>query len=450
MKTTMAASGATLIAAAGLALACGTGHGHLGGPTAANGGADDGSEAPGGDGGAGGAGPGGGVSGGGADAGPACVVNDPDKLPGRIPAPNPIISQGRPVVAGGPIAVENQDQLVDGLRSNWYHGTDFGVPSESEPAWAAIDLGEGPSRVLLIWRDPNAGAYTAVTGGAPYDYHLDTSADSTDGEDGTWDTVATVTANPVHVREHAFDFSGQRWVKLVMTAAQPSPETDAGTDSTYSVALDEISVFDLSETEDGDPADSWLFMGDSITQGAFPATAIGGTRFDELIHAARPDYYPAMVPAGITSELATDGVRHIVEDRFLELNPDMLHVAIGYGTNDSWGNNDPVSVGFEETMETLVKAVLDVGRVPILARIPYACEPDAGSGTPGGHLTIPRFNDIIDRLQAKYELPCGPDLYGWFAAHPEQLGDCVHPNQTGYEEMNRLWADAASVLYPSE
>jgi acyl-CoA thioesterase-1 len=460
MKTTIATSGratySLFLAVAGCALACTTGHGKLPGPTAGHGGADDGSAAAGGDSGAAGVGTGragaGGAGAGGeaVDSGPACVVTDPDKLPGRVQAPNPLISQDRPVVAGGPLAVENPEQLVDGLRSNGLSGVAFGVPTESEPAWVAIDLGEGPGRVLLIWRDPNGGPYTAINGGAPYDYHVDTSADSTDGEDGTWDTVTTVTSNPVHVREHAFDFSGQRWVKLVMTAAQPKPDTDGGTETAYPVKLDEISVFDLSETEDGHPSDSWLFMGDSITQGAFVAAYGVGTRFDELLHASQPDHYPAMVPAGITSELATDGVRHITEDDFLKRNPDMLHVAIGYGTNDSWGNKDPLSVKFEETMETLVEAVLAAGRVPILARIPYACEPEAGSGTAGGHLTIPEFNEIIDRLQAKYELPCGPDLYAWFRAHPEQLSDCVHPNPDGYREMNRLWAEAASVLYPSK
>jgi acyl-CoA thioesterase I len=460
MKTTIAPGGtatALVLLLSGLALACSSGHGHLGGPAAGNGGTDDGSAGTGGNGETGGASPGragagGGGEGGAVDTGPACVVADPDKLPGRIEAPNPLISQGRPVVAKGPLAIENQEQLVDGLHTNGFYGTDFGVPSQDEPAWAALDLGEGPSRVLLIWRDPNGGPYTAINGGAPYDYRIDTSADSTDGEDGTWDTVQTVTANPVHVREHAFDFSGRRWVKLVMTAAQPSPETDAGTGTAYTVKLDEISVFDISEAGDGKPSDSWLFMGDSITQGAFIASDSNraGTRFDEVLHAERADHYPAMVPAGITSEYATHGVEHITEDKFLELNPDMLHVAIGYGTNDSWGNKDPVSVGFEDTMESLIQAVLDAGRVPILARIPYACEPDPSSGTPGGHTTIPKFNAIIDRLQTKYELPCGPDLYGWFRAHPEQLGDCVHPNQTGYKEMNRLWAEAMSVLYPAE
>jgi hypothetical protein len=187
-------------------------------------------------------------------------------------------------------------------------------------------------------------------------------------------------------------------------------------------------------------------MGDSITQGAFAGNFGAGTRFDDLLHAAMPAYYPAMVAGGITSEYATDALRHINQDHFLDLNPDMTHVAIGYGTNDSWSNKNPVTVGFEATMDSVVTAVIAAGRVPILARIPYACEPDTATK----HTTIPKFNEIIDRLQAKYNLPCGPDLYGYFAAHQDQLSDCVHPNNsTGYKAMNQLWADAARVLYPA-
>jgi lysophospholipase L1-like esterase len=428
-------SAVAFLALAGLALGCGTSHGQPAGTTGGGAGADAGAEVTGGTGGA---------AGGAGGAAPACVVADPSTLPGRIQAPNPLISLGKPVIAIGPSGtIQNAAQLVDGLRNS----VSFGVPTESSPAWVAIDLGTGPSRVLLIWRDVGTAAYTNVLGGAPYDYHVDTSADSTDGTDGTWTTVATVTANPVHVREHALDFSGQRWVKLVATAALPSPDagaSDAG--AVYDVRLDEISVFDLSAADGGAPSDTWFFMGDSITQGAFAGNYGAGTRFDDLLHTAMPAYYPAMVAGGITSEYATHAVKHINEDHFLDLNPDLTHVAIGYGTNDSWGNKHPVTVGFEATMETLVTAVLAAGRVPILARIPYACEkPDEATQ----HTTIPRFNEIIDRLQAKYQLPCGPDLYAYFAAHPEQLADCVHPNSTGYKQMNQLWADAARALYPA-
>jgi acyl-CoA thioesterase I len=432
-------SARVLVTLAGLVLGCGTSHSKAAGTSGGGGGGGASAEVTGGAGGA---------AGGEGGAAPSCVVADPAPLPGRIQAPNPLVSQGKPVVAMGPSgAIQSAAQLVDGLRNS----VSFGVPTVSSPASAAIDLGTGPSRVLLIWRDVGTVQYTNVLGGAPYDYHLDTSADSTDGTDGTWTTVATVTANPVHVREHAFDFSGQRWVKLVVTAAQPAlPPPDGGAadaGTVYDVRLDEISVFDVSGADGGMPSDTWFFMGDSITQMAFAGNYGAGTRFDDLLHAAMPTYYPAMVPGGITSEFATDALRHINQDHFLDLNPDLTHVAIGYGTNDSWGNKDPVKVGFEATMESVVTAVMAAGRVPILARIPYACE-EAGKAS--AHTTIPKFNEIIDRLQGKYNLPCGPDLYSYFAAHQDQLNtDCVHPNSTGSKAMNQLWADAARALYPA-
>ena len=62
--------------------------------------------------------------------------------------------------------------------------------------------------------------------------------------------------------------------------------------------------------------------------------------------------------------------------------------------------------------------------------------------------SIDPFNQIIDELQAQYGLPCGPDLFTWFSEHPDELSDDgVHPNRTGYESINRLWAEAVALLY---
>jgi acyl-CoA thioesterase-1 len=252
MKTTHGKSVVSLLALAGLALGCSTSHGKPTPPAGGGGGSDAGTEVTGGS-----AGVPGGSGGEAADAGPACVVADPSTLPGRIQAPNPLISRGRPVVASSGIA--NAAQLVDGLRNS--SGVSFGVPTDSAPAWAAIDLGTGPSRVLLIWRDIGTAAYTNVLGGAPYNYRIETSADFDGIANGTWNTVAEVAANPVHVREHAFDFSGQRWARLVVTAALPSPDagsSDAG--PVYDVRLDEISVFDVSAADGGLPSDTWFFV----------------------------------------------------------------------------------------------------------------------------------------------------------------------------------------------
>jgi lysophospholipase L1-like esterase len=59
-----------------------------------------------------------------------------------------------------------------------------------------------------------------------------------------------------------------------------------------------------------------------------------------------------------------------------------------------------------------------------------------------------RAGSLVDKLQAEYGLPCGPDLYSWFKEHPDQLSsDGVHPNGDEYRAINRLWADAVGALY---
>jgi lysophospholipase L1-like esterase len=149
-----------------------------------------------------------------------------------------------------------------------------------------------------------------------------------------------------------------------------------------------------------------------------------------------PSHTPILVGGG---EFATQGRAYLAQ--WLELNPDIVHFLVAYGTNDSWGDKDPVAVGFEATLESIVGALLDGGRVPILARIPYAST---------AHSTVERFNEVVERVRAKHGLPCGPDPYAWFRQHPERLSsDGVHPSSAGYTQMNRLWAEAVDVLYPA-
>ncbi len=162
--------------------------------------------------------------------------------------------------------------------------------------------------------------------------------------------------------------------------------------------------------------------------------------FESVVRESHPDFYPAVIGGGVGGDLATHGLGDV--EHWLELNPDMKYFAIGYGTNDSWGNKSVGSTSFESNMQGIIDAVLSAGRVPILARIPYSST---------AHETLDQFNAVIDRLQADNGLPCGPDLYGWFLEHPEELGsDGVHPSNEGYLSMNRLWAEAADALYPSD
>ncbi|MGK4002101.1 GDSL-type esterase/lipase family protein [Sorangium sp. So ce1036] len=377
----------------------------------------------GGEGGSGGAGTGGEGGSGGADPGAGGGGGDAET--GAI-QPNPIISRGKPAFASvGTASVINDGKYRS--AGNW----SAGKPTAEEPAWVAIQVGDGFERLLLSWTASYNYNYTDVQYGAPAAYRVETSSDSTDGADGTWTAVATVTDNPVRTRAHSFDFSGQSWVRLVVTAA---PDV-----SDNGVQIDEIDVHDISNGAE----DTWFFLGDSITAFAYdrdtPATQ---PSFAENIHAAHAAYYPAMINGGIGGELtkASDDRPSALDriDQVLEMNPDYRFFAIGYGTNDSWDQTDPST--FKKNLQTLIDKIKAAGRVPVLARIPYA--PD------GAHDALDVFNEAIDELAEQNDLVPGPDLYTWFKDHPEGLSDDnVHPSPAGRVAMNKLWADAVDSLY---
>jgi len=353
---------------------------------------------------------------------PSCHPSDPTAFP--PPLPTPRISLGKPVVASA--GVENPEGLVDGDYHDSSTIVRLGTPSPDAPSWVAIDLGEGPTRVLAVWHDASYNVYNVPTGGSPAAYRVETSADF-DGDDGTWTVAEEVEDNTVRDRAHAVPFAGQRWLRFTFTAAQGESSP---------INLDEIAVHDVSDVED-DAIDSWFFMGDSITQGAFKRDLDESEMFDERLAALQPDHFPAMINGGIGGELLSDALSRI--DAVLSTYPHFRYVTVAFGTNDAWGNKSVAAAGFETRLVELVERILEAGRVPVLARIPFA---DAA------HTTLPEFNEVIDRVQQEYELPCGPDLFGWFWEHPDGLGDDgVHPRQAGYAEINRLWAEAAAAYY---
>lgn len=336
-----------------------------------------------------------------------------------------IVSVGKTATASS--GVTNLNYLNDGAF-NFSQTTAFGT-LEDGPEWVAIDVGEGPSKLLLLFADAGYDTYTTLSGGAPVGYTIETSADSTDGEDGEWETVVEVTDNTVRNRAHSFDFEGKSWVRFTATEADEGRTT----------RLVELMLHDVSNTSGDRPQDSWLFFGDSIHQAAM-RRALGRYSFENVVNDAHADFEPIMLNGSIGGETLDDALARI--DSVIELNPDIQYFGIAYGTNDSWGNKSPEGASFREKLVELVETLLDAGRTPIIARIPYASE---------AHTTLPAFNTIIDDVTQEYDLPCGPDLYTWFLENPEQLGsDGVHPISQGDASINELWAGAASPLYVDE
>src|SRR5204863_1788432 len=134
-------------------------------------------------------------------------------------------------------------------------------------------------------------------------------------------------------------------------------------------ALFNLDVHDASQGVQ----DSWIFFGDSITANAMGQTSVaGGTvgNFAQLIHAAKPTYYPAAEAGGIGGWAAADGAAHVAT--WIASFPGR-YVALSYGTNDANGgcNTDSLAA-FLADYTTMVNAVLAAGKVPVVPTIPWA------------------------------------------------------------------------------
>jgi len=353
--------------------------------------------------------------------------------PPLIAHPNPIISRGQAVFPASASAV------VDGA----YHNGGWTTRAANLPASAAIDIGAGPTRLLVQWDDGGTYNYKDLPGvtvyGFPMGYTIDVSGDTTNGSDGTWTSVVTVTDNAVRSRGHVIDFTGMSWVRMTITAAPP-------TESGNGVQIGEIDVHDLSNSPDL-PDDTWFFMGDSITAFAYDRAQAHQPSFASLINMALPAYFPAMVNGGIGGELSTAGLARLPDA--LALNSAYRFFVLGYGTNDA-AHGPTQMVPFKSNMQAMIDMVKAAGKIPIIPRIPYSSN--------ATYLMVDQFNPIVDDLVTSNNLIPGPDFYAFFLANPDDFTcppcgnrttDGLHPDDTGLQMMNQLWATATMPLYPS-
>ena len=306
------------------------------------------------------------------------------------------------------------------------------------PAWTsnvlpvsmALPVAPVNGDLLLEWNSSGTNDYItrpgAPTYGLPASYTIATSADSTDGRDGTWREVLSVTGNTARTRAHRFSLAGARWVRMTVTSAVPGPLGNT-------FAIDQIDLYDASNGTD----DTVFFLGDSITAASFTRCPANQPSFAELVHQAVPDRFPAMIDGGVGGVNSGYGVS-IIQD-WLALNPDFRVWAIGYGTNDAWQKVSPAE--FEANLQTITERIEAAGRIPVIARIPYAAKGPVDAD-------VRALNAAVDRVAARNGLPPGPDLYAWFSAHPDELGpDGVHPSEAGTRSINRLWYEALRPLY---
>ena len=331
--------------------------------------------------------------------------------------PNKLVSGGLPAHTG----TTTTDYLTDGYLTNW---------KSSSAKEIAINVGEGPSKLLINWESYGDCAWaTDFTSGCGHsgvalsNFKILTSGYSTDGNDGDWEVAATIENNPVMARGVEIEFAGKSWFKF-------ASEGDVG-------QILEIEAFDMSNGG----TDTWFFMGTSISQMGIKQQDTDSTTA-QLIHARHPHFTPAMLRGGIGCINSTEVVEHLNE--YLEYAGNVKFWAIEMGTNDAWGGGDWNLNTYVSNMQTIIDSAKAHGITPIIARI------IATDSSKAGWQVNPAFLEAVDKLTADNNLPAGPDFYTYFREHPELLAsDGVHPNSDtkGGQAMHHLWAEALSPLY---
>lgn len=311
--------------------------------------------------------------------------------------------------------------LVDGLYGNWgFWGTDI----QKLPDSCAIQVGKGPARLLLVWQSAYEFDYISEKGMTPRDYTIATSADSTNGVDGSWDTVVTVTDNEARVREHLIDFANKSWVKMTVTAGQAEP-------SQPYIRIDEIDLFDVTKTLD----QTFFFSGDSVTGMAYTRWEDNQPSFPELFYQANDQCFPAMLNGGMGGWNSEGAVEQM--DAWLALNPDIHYWLLGWGTNDAMQGVSPET--YRANMQVLIDKIKQAGHIPVLSSVPYI-----NNGNDDVDQLVRAYNDQIAQLTTANDLIPGPDLYKVVRDQAKNflLEDGIHPSPAGGIAMSKAWFDA--------
>jgi lysophospholipase L1-like esterase len=356
------------------------------------------------------------------------------------PAATPVISRNVPAhtnddCGGSQPAGNANDNDYD---SQWWACR---TPTNVAPIYLAYDLSGVPAakrgQVLALWyNDPQTMQYDHTYVGVhpcctwpaydiPSAYTLQANAASGGSLPALgWVTLAIVTGNVLHSRQHLINLSGYNWFRINITKSE-------GSNNNFGIILN-LDIHDAS----AGPQDDWIFYGDSITEGAMPHGSyswVGGTgTWAQLINAAEPGHFPAYEAAAIGGTLSADGVRSI--NGWLSLFPGR-YAGVAYGTNDAGWGVSPAT--FYDNYVTMVEAVLAAGKVPIVPKIPWGCTSDILAN-------VPALNQKIEALYAAYpQIIKGPDLWSYFKANQGLISDdCVHPSDAGYFGMRQQWANA--------
>jgi hypothetical protein len=353
-------------------------------------------------------------------------------VPPGAPQPMPVISRNVPAYS------VNGDQASYGNDGTYGPGSGAydGVP----PTSLIYDLSRVPAakrrQVVVAWYNDETVWYAAAINvsyyNEPRDYTIDASTAAGGGQppgedDPSWAHLVTVSGNVYNGRQHFLDLHGANWIRMRVTATNGASDNS---DASFN-----LDVHDASQGN----SDTWLFLGASVTQDGMGHYE--PSNFMQQVNAADPPYFPSQLNGGLGgwdsgNPLATDPAtnqQYLAE--FLAAFPGHF-VSLAYSSNDAIENVAPAT--YYSHMQTIVQAVLNAGKVPIVPMIPWGCNPNIQSDGP-------RLNQQVQNLWAAMpQIVHGPDFWSYFQAHQNLIGsDCIHPiSPEGTSAYRQLFAQA--------
>jgi hypothetical protein len=341
------------------------------------------------------------------------------------------------------------------------------------PCGLALDLSSVPAserqKVIVMWGNTSAWDPGSGTGfdlyNAPGNYTIDTNTAAGGSLPSSgWQTQTTVTGNEVGGRDATVNLNGANWLRINVTA--PSP-IDASGNTDFQAKIDVLS--DNSSA----PPDTWLFMGDSITQNDMSWQDVNAsdaccsqTDFMQSLNKAQSQFYPTEFNGGIGSwpsenELSTNSDTH--QSYFQDaLDYSGVHyLGIDYGSTNAISGDCSTYLSNQETM---ISEAVKAGFQPIMRygltwgngwsqsgldeaenimQLMHGPAPIAANADGG---TCPASSTYL--FMTYPTLLAGPDFWDFSNSNPSLftngVGDGIHPTHPAGENAYRqLYVQAA-------
>ena len=297
-----------------------------------------------------------------------------------------------------------------------------GVISSSTTGWASASFSGG-----------------SITGGSNYWIALAASSQDWNAKFDYGDTDGYFGSNNIYAYESSTlpatnRSSLNRYYSGYVTIAS------SGTPDEYYVAVGRSITYGFN---DNIPQDDTSLDGRNTGGGYEPI-------LNNLLTAAKglPHTVVNLGESGATSADGADWISSTLSN-----HPSAKYYLVMYWTNDARFPT-PVQSGFgltpgqpgysgsyKDNLQRMISAILDAGKTPYLAKVPYTSDPGTDI------VSIQDYNRVVDELIFENDIwVIPPDFYTYFLSNPSELGsDGIHPNGAGYQSMADLWFTALTT-----